>query len=393
MKICSYGAVEFLNKKVIINNNCCKCGICIAACPCSAINFIRDKQPILSENETHKGIWVFCEQTYGKAKRVSYELLGEGRRLADILQVNLSAVIIGNNIGDEARKLIAYGADIVYKCEAEILENFNDEIYIDTLTNLIEIYKPEIVLFGATVYSRSIAPRIASRLNTGLTADCTKLEINSDNRVLLQTRPAFGGNLMATIICEKKRPQMATVRPMVMKALTPNYSRKGKIIAHTPIISEKLSTKVIKRVKHLSSIKNISDAEIIVAVGRGIGEAKNIKMIEDLAQLLGASVGASRAVVDAGWLEYDQQIGQTGKTVRPKIYFACGISGAIQHLAGMSSSEMIIAINKDSEAPIFKLSTYGIVGDIMQVIPALIEELKTRIADKNLNIKNRFKKY
>ena len=375
---CPYGAIELINKRAVINSNCCKCGVCAPSCPFDAIIFNNENKETVRQNETYKGVWIFCEQKHGKANKAAYELLGEGRRLADILQVKLSAVFMGSNLDSEIRRLIAHGADTVYKCEATVLESFNDEIYADTLISLIETHKPEIVLFTATTYSRSIAPKIASRLNVGLTADCTELDINPDNRVLLQTRPTFGGNLMATIVCAKERPQMATVRPMVMKPLTPDYSRKGEIISHTAIISEKLSTTVIKTVNHLSSMRNISEAEIIVAVGRGIGEQKNIRMIEELAQLLGASIGASRAVVDAGWMEYDQQIGQTGKTVRPKIYFACGISGAIQHLAGMSSSDIVIAINKDSEAPIFKISTYAIVGDIMEVIPALINELKSR---------------
>jgi electron transfer flavoprotein alpha subunit len=244
---------------------------------------------------------------------------------------------------------------------------------------LIAKYKPEIVLMGATTYGRSLAPRVASRLNTGLTADCTRLDIDKEKRLLVQTRPAFGGNLMATIICPNHRPQMCTVRPKVMKPLEQDLSRIGEIIRPDITIPADVKVKIVDEVTTLCEKVNLLEADIIVAGGRGLGDPKNFALVKELADVLGGAVGASRAVVDAGWVEYSHQVGQTGKTVSPKVYFACGISGAVQHLAGMSSSDTIIAINKNPEAPIFNIATYGIVGDALEVLPALIAEFKKRI--------------
>lgn len=256
------------------------------------------------------------------------------------------------------------------------LKNFNDELYTDVLVQLTTKYKPEIFLIGGTAYGRSLAPRIASRLNTGLTADCTHLEIDMQRRLLLQTRPAFGGNLMALIICPNHRPQMATVRPKVMKPLTPDLSRSGEIIFPEVTISANTKTRVMEVISEIEENINLTEADIIVSAGRGIGSAQNMSVIQELAKVLGGSVGASRAIVDSGWIGYDHQIGQSGKTVSPKVYFACGISGAIQHLAGMSTSDIIIAINKNPDAPIFKVATYGIVGDLLEIVPMLTKEFQ-----------------
>ena len=287
----------------------------------------------------------------------------------------LSAVLLGSKIEDQANTLFAYGADRVYLVEDESLENYNDESYADIFTQLVNKYKPEIVLVGATAYGRSLAPRVASRLNTGLTADCTELGIDPETKNLLQTRPAFGGNLMATIICPDRRPQMATVRPKVMKPMEPDYSRKGEIIRPDVLIPDNLLIKVIERVHTVYEKVSLTEADIIVSGGRGLGDAKNFELVRELAEVLGGAVGASRATVDAGWIDYSHQIGQTGRTVGPRVYFACGISGAVQHLAGMSSSDIIIAINKDADAPIFKIATFGIVGDVLEFLN-LLKSLK-----------------
>ncbi len=377
---CPFGAIVMENGKArIIDDKCTLCGACVSACNFEAIELLPDERKVDDSLSQYKGVWVFAEQKNGKPINVVYELIGKGRELADDLGVELSGVILGNEISDGARKLIEYGADKVYAVEDTSLANFNDESYADIFTQLIVKYKPEIVLMGATTYGRSLAPRVASRLNTGLTADCTELQIDKEKRLLLQTRPAFGGNLMATIICPDTRPQMATVRPKVMKPLEPDSSRTGEIIYPEVTIPRDLKTKVKEVVSSVMEMVNLTEADIIVAGGRGLGEASNFKLIEELARVLGGAVGASRATVDAGWIEYSHQVGQTGKTVSPKVYFACGISGAVQHLAGMSSSDTIIAINKNPDAPIFNVATFGIVGDVLEVVPALIREFKKRL--------------
>lgn len=376
---CPFNAIRVEGKKAKILDNCTLCGACVSSCKFEAIDFQKDEVEGPVDISQYKGVWIFGEQKCGTAANVALELLGEGRKLADQLQVSLSAVLIGENVEDTAKVLIAHGADNVYMVDHPSLKNFNDESYTDLFVQLIKKYKPEIVLMGATTYGRSLAPRVSSRLNTGLTADCTGLEIDPEKKILLQTRPAFGGNLMATIICPNHRPQMSTVRPKVMKALPRDDSRNGEIIKPDVVIPENLKVKVSNVVSTLCEMVNLTEADIIVSGGRGIGDPKNFALIEELARILGGAVGASRATVDAGWIEYSHQVGQTGKTVGPKVYFACGISGAIQHLAGMSSSDTIIAINKNPEAPIFKVATFGIVGDVLEVLPALISEFKARL--------------
>jgi electron transfer flavoprotein alpha subunit len=339
----------------------------------------KDETGTAGDISAYRGVWVFAEQKEGKVANVVTELLGEGRKLADQLGEKLSAVLLGDGMEAAAQELISYGADNVYLVDHPSLQRFNDESYADIFTQLISRYKPEIVLMGATTYGRSLGPRVASRLNTGLTADCTQLEIDTERRLLLQTRPAFGGNLMATIICPDHRPQMSTVRPKVMKALDPDPSRVGEIIRPDVDIPLDTRVKVLETVTTLCEKVNLTEADIIVSGGRGLGDPGNFALVEELAQILGGAVGASRAVVDAGWVDYSHQVGQTGKTVGPKVYFACGISGAVQHLAGMSSSDTIIAINKDPDAPIFKVATFGITGDVVEVLKALISEFKKRL--------------
>lgn len=376
---CPFGAIKVEDKKASILESCTLCGACVSSCKFNAIDLTKDQETVSDDLSSYKGVWVFGEQKNGTPSNVALELLGEGTKLASQLGVQLSAVIFGENIEDAARTLIAHGADNVYLVDHPSLKDFNDETYSDIFVQLIKTYKPEIVLMGATTYGRSLAPRVSSRLNTGLTADCTSLEIDSEKRILLQTRPAFGGNLMATIICPNHRPQMSTVRPKVMKAIEPDYKRNGEIIKPDVIIPGETKIKVKEVVNNLCEVVNLTEADIIVSAGRGIGDPKNIKYVEELARVLGAAVGASRAVVDAGWIDYSHQVGQTGKTVGPKVYIACGISGSVQHLAGMSSSDTIIAINNNPEAPIFKVATYGIVGDVLEILPALTTEFKKQI--------------
>jgi len=334
--------------------------------------------------ETTKEVWAISEQHEGKLRPVSFELLGIGKKLSEKLGEELAAVLIGNNVSDLAKPLTAYGADKVYLLEDELLRRYTPDGYTKALSELISNKKPSIVLFGATINGREFAPRVAARVQTGLTADCTGLDIDDEGR-LVQIRPAFGGKLMAMIVCPQKRPQMASVRPNVMKKTDPDWSRKPKIErVDVNVGPEGIRTKILDIVKEVNpeTIK-VEEARIIVSGGRGLGSPENLKMIEDLAQVLGAAVGGSRAIVDAGWLPHHQQIGQTGKTVAPRLYMAIGISGAIQHLVGMQTSDIIIAINKDPEAPIFKVATFGIVGDLFQLVPAITESLRKAIAKKN----------
>ncbi|GAA0182485.1 electron transfer flavoprotein subunit alpha/FixB family protein [Clostridium sediminicola] len=331
----------------------------------------------------HKGVFVFIEQREGEIQKVSFELLGKGRELADKLEETLTAVIVGYNIKDKADELISYGADEVLYVDDEVLELYMNEPYTKAMAEIVRIKKPEIVLFGATTIGRDLAPRVSARIHTGLTADCTTLEIDDETRNLLMTRPAFGGNIFATIICPDFRPQMSTVRPGVMQALKKDENRNGTVEEiKVPFTSKDKNVEILEVVKEEKQKVNIEDANVLVSGGRGIGSAENFAMLRELAEELNGVVSSSRAVVDAGWLDRNHQVGQTGKTVRPDVYFACGISGAIQHLAGMEESEFIIAINKDSGAPIFEVADVGIVGDVNKVIPELIKEVKNTNKDK-----------
>ena len=325
----------------------------------------------------YKGIWVFAEQRNGKLMGTAFELIGEGRKLADKLGVELSALLLGSNVAGLADELIHHGADRVILADHPELKFYTTDGYTKVIADLVNSKKPEIILIGATNIGRDLGPRIAARLDTGLTADCTKLEIDDEQKLLLQTRPAFGGNIMATIITPKHRPQMSTVRPGVMKKMEPDSTRKG-IVEKVEVKLEKKDIRTIVKevVKSAKQAVNLIDAEIIVSGGRGLGGPEGFKLIEELAKELGGVVGSSRAAVDSGWISQDHQVGQTGKTVRPKIYIACGISGAIQHLAGMQSSDCIIAVNKNPDAPIFDVADYGIVGDVYKVIPMMVEEVK-----------------
>lgn len=330
----------------------------------------------IKDFSSYKNVWVFAEQRDGAITPVVIELLGEGRKLADEIGVNLCAILLGKNVDSMAKELVAYGADTVYTADDELLEKFTTDAYTKVITDAINEFKPEIVLYGATHIGRDLAPRIASRVSTGLTADCTKLEIDPDDKKLKQTRPAFGGNIMATIICPNTRPQMSTVRPGVMEKAEKNDSRDGKIVPISFNLSkDDIRVEVIKTVKTKKDLVSLTDANIIVSGGLGMGSPEGFEMLKQLADKLGGVVGASRAAVDAGWIDHSHQVGQTGTTVKPNLYIACGISGAIQHLAGMQNSDFIIAINKNETAPILDIADYGIVGDVKEIVPLLTEKL------------------
>lgn len=325
----------------------------------------------------YKGLWVFAEQRDGVLQKVSMELLGKGRELADKLGVELTALLLGNNVEALAEELVAYGADKVLVADNELLKHYTTDGYTKVIADLVNSKKPEILLVGATFIGRDLGPRLAARLTTGLTADCTGLDIDEATKDLLMTRPAFGGNLMATIECSDHRPQMSTVRPGVFEKLPKDASRKGVIEkAEISIAEADVRTKVIDVAKSLKDVADIGEAKILVSGGRGVGNKENFALLKELADVLGGTVSGSRAAVDNGWIDKAYQVGQTGKTVRPKLYIACGISGAIQHLAGMQDSDYIIAINKDDAAPMMKAADLAIVGDLNKVIPELIADIK-----------------
>lgn len=326
---------------------------------------------------TSKNIWVFIETDEGKAKSVGLELLNPGRMLADKSGEKLVAVILGKDNAEAVTQVQEYGADQIISIEGEEYEKYSFDAYTYAMTELIQKYEPSAILIGATNNGRDFGPRLACRLRTGLTADCTSLDYDAESGNVAWTRPAFGGNLMAVIMCPNTRPQIGTVRPGVFKKLPVKKAAAEVVWESIHVPAEKIRTRLIESVREAAAgIMNLEDAEIIVSGGRGMGGPENFKILEELAGVLGGTVGASRAAVDAGWIGHAHQVGQTGKTVGPKLYIACGISGAIQHLAGMSGSDCIIAINKDPEAPIFKAADYGIVGNLFEVLPALTEEIK-----------------
>lgn len=327
----------------------------------------------------YKGVWVFAEQREGQLQKVSLELLGEGRRQADKLGVKLTALLLGNNIKGLTETLSKHGADEVLVVDNERLQHYTTDAYTKVICDLVNERKPGILFVGATFIGRDLGPRIAARLNTGLTADCTSIDVDAENGDLLATRPAFGGNLMATIVCPNHRPQMATVRPGVFEKVDSDGSECRIEEVNIELNDEDVRTKVLETIKTAKDIVDISEAKVIVSGGRGVGSKENFALLEELAKVLGGTVAGSRAAVEKGWIENAYQVGQTGKTVKPSIYIACGISGAIQHVAGMQDSDMIIAINKDETAPIMKVADYGIVGDIKKVLPELIAQAKQMV--------------
>lgn len=394
---CPYNALIMNDSTAVVEQDkCTLCGACVKVCPVDAIEIEQKKSKTAVDISEYNGVWVLAEQRNNELLNVSLELASEGRKLADELNEKLTAVVLGSDLSQAAKELVAQGADQVYIVEDEELLQYRTAPYTKVTAELINQLKPEIVLIGATHNGRDLGPRIAARINTGLTADCTKLAIDQERKILLQTRPAFGGNLMATIICPEHRPQMSTVRPGVMAKEEPDYERTGRIeyldadlndqdldskvtnqgliLKINPEFEEQdLLTKIVGIVKEAEQSLNLEQAEIIVSGGRGVGDPEGFEVIKNLAKTLKAEVGASRAVVDEGWIDKEHQVGQTGKTVKPRLYIACGISGAIQHRAGMTNSDLIIAINNDEEASIFDVCDYGIVGDLHQVVPMLTE--------------------
>lgn len=325
----------------------------------------------------YKGVWVFAEQRDGQLQKVSLELLGKGRELADKLGVELTALLLGSDIDNIAKELVAYGADKVIYADSPLLKHYTTDGYTKVICDLVNEVKPEAILVGATFIGRDLGPRVAARLATGLTADCTSLDIDPENKNLLMTRPAFGGNLMATIVCADHRPQMSTVRPGVFEKLAKDENRKGEIQKVAAKLTEAdIRTKVIDVVKVAKDVMDIGEAKVLVAGGRGIGSKEGFDMLKELAEVLDGTIAGSRAAIDNGWLDKAYQVGQTGKTVRPNLYIACGISGAIQHLAGMQDSDYIIAINKDADAPIMKVADLALVGDYKKLIPELVAQIK-----------------
>ena len=389
VKNCPFGALSMearpdrKQKLAVVDGGACRaCSKCVNSCPFKAITMVEAEKSGVSDLAAYKDIWVFAEQDGGKVLDVAFELLATGRGLADKRGCRLCAALLGHNLGEEPKRLIAGGADVVYVADQPELAQYEANVYTEALSKLIEEHKPEVVLAGATGVGRAFFARVATRCRTGLTADCTRLEIapSPDGKTLLlhQTRPAFGGNIMATIMTPDHRPQMSTVRPKVFKKAEPDFTRKGEI---KPEVLElaKACTRLVKAIRDPNAV-NIQDASIIVAGGRGLKKAENFALCEKLAKMLGGVVGCSRACVDAGWIDVAHQVGQTGKTVCPKLYLACGISGAIQHLEGMKSSDTIIAINSDPNAPIFGVSDLGIVGDVFEILPQLIAALEKETA-------------
>ena len=385
----------------IVLSKCIGCLKCVKACPGSALEIFYSKEELeilaqlagqqdvaeedadpeeLARRElvaAYRGVWVFVEQTEGEAARVSWELLGKGKELATKLGVELCAVVMGDQVEHLCHEAFSYGADKAYLMDQPVLQHYRTYPYLDALCHLIDKFKPEIILMGATGMGRDLAGAVATRVKTGLTADCTGLDIDP-KRNLMQTRPAFGGNIMATIMCDRFRPQMATVRSHVMPMPAQMPGHTGQIVqVALPISENDVFTKVLQVIRdNKAGAVDIAGAEFIVSGGRGMMAKENFAILQELADELGGVVGASRSAVDAGWMPGDRQVGQTGKTVRPKIYIACGISGAIQHLVGMQDSDLVIAINRDKEAPIFEVASYGIVGDLFQVVPAFTAALR-----------------
>jgi electron transfer flavoprotein alpha subunit len=370
---CPFGAIEMREGKAHITEACRVCGQCIEVCPVSAI-FMRETKE--AETRVGKGVMVFAEMSQGMLHKVSFELLGKAHELGAQLSEPVYAVIVGSNLEKAAEELIKRGADKVFVYDHPDLLHFRDDPYSDVLTQCVMEESPSIFLVGATSIGRSMGPRVAAMLKTGLTADCTSLDIDPETGLLRQTRPAYGGNIMATIITPNSKPQMATVRYKMFPEANEVVSPNGEIINKSVDISKLTDRIKVIGFEEATEQVSITDADIIVSGGLGMGEPSGFKIIEELAITLGGAVGASRPTVDEGWIDYRHQVGLSGRTVRPQVYLACGISGAVQHQAGMKTSDIIIAINKDPEAPIFKISSLGAVGDLYEIIPRLIQKIK-----------------
>ncbi|MCL2401548.1 MAG: FAD-binding protein [Oscillospiraceae bacterium] len=379
VKGCPQGAFTVKDKLAIVGPECNMCNQCLEPkfCPFGAIVKVEERSKTFAVDITqYHDVWVFAEQRDGQLMGVSVELLGEGKRLAAEIGCKVCAVLCGDNVDGLVDELYEYGADKVYYANAPELKTYNTDAYTHVIYQAILKHKPEIVLMGATHIGRDLGPCLAVKCETGLTADCTKLDIDPEDKKLMQTRPAFGGNLMATIVCPSHRPQMSTVRPGVMQKPERKAGQKGeRIDLEVAFKSGDIRMEVLEIVKAMKEMVSLTDANVIVSGGAGLGNADGFKLLKELADKLGGVVGSSRAAVDAGWIDHSHQVGQTGTTVKPSLYIACGISGAIQHLAGMQSSDYIVAINKSENAPIFEVADYGIVGDLYKVIPEIISAL------------------
>jgi electron transfer flavoprotein alpha subunit/NAD-dependent dihydropyrimidine dehydrogenase PreA subunit len=377
--ICPFGAIDFNEEteKASINDKCTSCGVCVPACPSEAIfTDIR----IVTDLSEYKDVWVFAEHRDGKLAKVGLQLLGCAHGLAKEVGQRTCAVLLGHKVDKMAKTLIEHGAEVVYYVDAPELENYRFDTYAKAMVELVRKHLPNMFIMGATHIGRDLAPRVSRRLNAGLTADCTELTIDPETKLLRMTRPAFGGNIMATILCPNTRPQMSTVRPGIMKELAADPHRKGEVVKETvEFVPRDMMMTIVKVVKEHREIANLEESHIIISGGRGVGGAEGFKTIKALADMLGGEVGGSRVAVEKGWITQDHQVGQTGKTVRPDLYIACGISGSIQHRAGMGQSGCIVAINKDPDAYIFKIADYGIVGDMHEVVPLLTEAFKKEL--------------
>jgi electron transfer flavoprotein alpha subunit len=372
--VCPVGAISVPETHAVVSDDCTLCGMCVDTCEFQAIRLPEVGTGAVFDAAAHRGVWAFAEWRRGTVHRVSYELLSAARRLADKKGVECAAVLLGDNLGSAAEELLRYGADVVYVVDHPALKHFTDEAYSRCLVELVRDKKPEILLAGATSMGRSFIPRVAAMLQTGLTADCTDLDI-SEEGLLLQTRPAFGGNVMATIICPHGRPQMATVRPRVMR---PEVQPRNGRIERVTLPEDAFHTRVqvLEVIPEEDTTAKLSEADVIISGGRGLQKAENFRMVEELARLFKGAVGASRSAVEEGWAPVSHQVGQTGQTVSPTLYMAIGISGAIQHIVGMQGSKIIVAVNKDPDAPIFDVATCGVVADIFEFVPAFIQRVK-----------------
>lgn len=374
-RACPYDAIEIQDGKAHVGDRCTSCGACMEACRKKAI--ATDAQPkAIPDFFDRTGVWVFAEQRGGHLSRVSVELLGKAQELAGQLNQQVAAVLIGDGVAGLADTLVQFGADMVFLAEAPALKDYRTEAYAHVFEELVMAHKPNILLMGATHVGRDLAPRVSRRVGSGLTADCTELSIDPEERILLQTRPAFGGNVMATIANRFSRPQMATVRPGVMEVV-PTPGKRGAIVTHaTSLREDNVHTTILETVKEPKTHVDLTEAKVIVAGGRGVSDASGFALLSGLAAALGAELAGTRVAFEEGWIPVSRQVGQTGVTVRPDLYIACGVSGAIQHRAGMMDSKFIVAINKDPYAPIFKVADWGIVGDLFDVVPKLTAELQ-----------------
>lgn len=376
IKVCPYDAISMVNNTAAIDEKCTVCGACIEACKTPGAIVITRNHFGSQDVNSYSGICIYAEHRKGRLSSVVREIIGAAGDLKQHIGKPVSAILLGRDVRHMAEEMISYGVDEIWMVEDPRIEDYNEEIQAGLVAKIIDERKPEILLGGGTIFGRSLLPRVATKVLTGLTADCTRLDVDTENNLLKQTRPAFGGNIMATIVCEYHRPQMATVRHKVMEEARRIDGYKGKIIELDHIDIPEPKTEVLDFIEEEGEGVNLADADVIVSGGRGLKDPKDFQLIEDLVKVTGGVVGASRAVVDAGWISYPHQVGQTGKTVNPVVYIACGISGAIQHLAGMKGSEIIIAVNSDPNAPIFDVAHYGIVGDLYEVIPEMIAQLK-----------------